>query len=113
MKALRWLESFLLLAGLIAVDVWIWSHAAAAIYQSWENRAFDSEVREQSAAAPDRAINAPAAPSSAKPPSVNSGGPLGRLTIPRLRLRAMVREGVGEDTLSLALGHIPNTAFPG
>jgi len=25
----------------------------------------------------------------------------------------MVREGDGEDTLSLALGHIPSTAFPG
>jgi sortase A len=38
---------------------------------------------------------------------------IGRLIIPRLHLSAMVREGVGEDTLRIALGHIPGTALPG
>jgi sortase A len=38
---------------------------------------------------------------------------LGRLTIPRLNLTEMVREGAQESTLSLALGHIPGTALPG
>jgi len=38
---------------------------------------------------------------------------VGRLAIPRLHVRAMVREGDGERTLSLALGHIPGTALPG
>ncbi len=38
---------------------------------------------------------------------------VGRLTIPRLNLTAMVREGDKETTLSLALGHIPGTALPG
>jgi len=33
--------------------------------------------------------------------------------IPRLHLRATVREGAGEDTLAVALGHIPGTALPG
>ena len=48
---------------------------------------------------------------------VNRPGPdrslMGRLRIPRLRVSAMVREGVGENTLRLALGHIPGTALPG
>jgi sortase A len=108
MTARRWVENSLLLAGLLAVDVWIWSHAGAVIYQSWENRAFEREVQEQTAKEPDRAGESPGSP-----PPGKSAGPLGRLTIPRLRLRAIVREGDGEDTLSLALGHIPNTAFPG
>lgn len=38
---------------------------------------------------------------------------IGRLRIPRLRVSAMVREGVGESTLRVALGHIPGTALPG
>jgi sortase A len=38
---------------------------------------------------------------------------VGRLVVPRLHLRAMVREGDGEGTLDLALGHIPGTALPG
>lgn len=38
---------------------------------------------------------------------------VGRLVIPRLHLGEIVREGDGEGTLSLALGHIPGTALPG
>src|SRR5205823_1992078 len=38
---------------------------------------------------------------------------VGRLSIPRLKLQAVVREGTGEKTLSLALGHISGTAKPG
>jgi sortase A len=98
----RWIGDFLLLAGIAAVDVWIWSHAGAALYQSWQDRTFDREVRED------------LPPGQSVPPAVNhSGGLLGRLTIPRLGLRAVVAEGDGEDTLSLALGHIPSTALPG
>jgi sortase A len=105
--ARRWLSNALLLIGLVAVDVWIWSHAAAVVYQSWENQAFESEVQQPEPAE--------AAPEAAEPSqgARKTVGPVGRLTIPRLRLRAMVREGVGEDTLSLALGHIPDTAMPG
>src|SRR6202041_1007025 len=44
---------------------------------------------------------------------IQNGALLGRLAIPRLNLRAVVREGAGEDTLDVALGHIPGTALPG
>ena len=37
----------------------------------------------------------------------------GRIEIPRLRISAIVKEGVDEPTLDLAAGHIPNTALPG
>src|SRR6267143_766830 len=36
-----------------------------------------------------------------------------KLTIPRLRVTTMVEEGVGENILRRAAGHIPNTALPG
>jgi sortase A len=36
-----------------------------------------------------------------------------RLKIPRLRLTAMVEEGVSERTLQRSVGHIPGTALPG
>ncbi len=39
--------------------------------------------------------------------------PLGRIVIPRLHLQAMVREGTGDATLDIALGHIAGTALPG
>ena len=53
------------------------------------------------------------APESAQPVEPPGNAVIGRLTIPRLRLSAMIREGVGEDTLRVALGHIPTTALPG
>lgn len=40
-------------------------------------------------------------------------GVLGRLEIPRLRITAVVAEGVDEKTLGHAVGHIPSTAMPG
>ena len=38
---------------------------------------------------------------------------VGRLSVPRLHLSAMVREGVDAKTLRLSVGHIPATALPG
>lgn len=37
----------------------------------------------------------------------------GRLELPRLGLAALVAEGVDEDTLGVAVGHVPGSAFPG
>ncbi len=40
-------------------------------------------------------------------------GLIGRLEVPRLGLLAIVREGVDDDTLRFAAGHVPGTALPG
>src|SRR5215467_7403692 len=101
MRAGKWVERFLLLTGIVAVDVWIWSRAGAVLYQRWEERAFNREAQ------------TPKPQNAEESRPEKSSGPLGRLVIPRLNLHAMVGEGTGEDTLSLALGHIPSTALPG
>lgn len=65
---------------------------------------FDRVRSERSAAPPiltPRLAPAPAPPFKAK------------LEIARLNLTAMVEEGVGQDTLRYAAGHIPGTAQPG
>jgi sortase A len=38
---------------------------------------------------------------------------LGRIAVPRLDVSAIVDEGTDENTLALAVGHIPGTALPG
>src|SRR5205823_6891202 len=63
-------------------------------------------------AVPNTPPGTPVTPTE-RPPAIGADGLIGRLDIPRLHLQAIVREGVGEDTLSVALGHIPSTAFPG
>ena len=53
-------------------------------------------------------------PSEATPvPPLQHGAIVGRISVPKLHLSAMVREGVDAKTLRLAVGHIPATPFPG
>jgi sortase A len=74
-----------------------------ALYQTSESREFDGMVA--AVAASNRPVVIPL-----QRPSPNAL--IGRLSIPRLHLSAMVREGVDRKTLKLAVGHIPATALP-
>jgi sortase A len=98
MSGWRWLERALLIGGLVAVDVWVWSHAITAVWQGWDSHMFDRMRQEQ-----PRVEMHPARHEDL----------VGRLTIPRLHLSAMVREGTDEATLARALGHVAATALPG
>lgn len=44
---------------------------------------------------------------------VSGSESLGRLEIPRLRISAMIAEGIDPGTLDHAIGHVPGTALPG
>jgi len=136
MKVRRWAEDGLLVAGLLALNVWLWSNAASALSQGWQSWTFDHQLRGQPATISQFLVeekeafagritswlesrssrqSVPSAVPSPRPaqPSVPNLSWVGRLSIPRLHLSAMVREGAGEDTLRVALGHIPGTALPG
>jgi sortase A len=45
--------------------------------------------------------------------SASPTGLEGRIEIPRLGVEGVIREGADDDTLKVAVGHIPGTAFPG
>lgn len=99
----RWPEVLLLLAGVMGIAIWAWSHVRMAVFQTWANRVLERRT------GPRRAAH----PRAKTQPAIENGALLGRLVIPRLSLRAVVREGDGADTLDVALGHIPGTALPG
>jgi sortase A len=94
---------FLLITGLLAVGYTAVNLAALYVYQAHEARVFDQAV----------------ALRPAVPPAVIDAGPtvarslVGKIEIPRLKISAMVREGVDDRTLDIAAGHIPHTALPG
>jgi sortase A len=44
---------------------------------------------------------------------VVAGAPVARIVIPRIKLDAIVLEGVGEDELNAGPGHFPGSALPG
>jgi sortase A len=106
-KTSRWIEGLLVLAGAIAIGIWGWSYVHRAVYQAWANLVLNRRMEK-----------APAKPSPMRggtpPPAIlRDGALIGRLEIPRLNMRSVVREGAGHDTLDIALGHIPGTALPG
>jgi sortase A len=98
--AIRTISNVAILAGFFCVGVWGWSVVHRLTYEDRENQAFDEQLRDSHAA-----------PLPAEAPAPRSV--IGRLVIPRLHLRAMVREGTDADTLDVALGHIAGTALPG
>ena len=51
--------------------------------------------------------------SSPGDPSLPSGGPLGRIEIPSIGLKAMIQEGTGRQTLQRGVGHIVGTSLLG
>jgi len=135
---LRALEWAFLLFGLLAVDCFVWVNTSSVLYQAYEDWAFDQTLRGlnpdiggfmrdevrwlaggrekaetaealKSGPAPDVSPGAPN--TAATPPAPRSV--IGRLSIPRLNLAVMVREGADEGTLRRAVGHIPGTALPG
>lgn len=137
-KVRRRIEKAILLAGVIAIGVWAWSNIRGTVSQSWDNWVFDRRMHGQQAtvsqylgAKTSQAADSVKAwlglhaaprpsppqlapvPQAERPPVIQNGGMVGRLEIPRLRMRAMVREGIDPGTLDLALGHIPGTAWPG
>jgi len=91
------------------------------LFQTHESREFDRTLDRSAAvvAASDHQItpSGRVVRASRKPlpwsQSPSSAAVIGRLSVPRLHLSAMVREGIDGNTLQLAIGHIPATALPG
>ncbi|MES1258509.1 MAG: class D sortase [Acidobacteriota bacterium] len=121
------LEALLLAIGAACLGIWGWSVMSEGVYEDWHNWAFERQVRNEpvdvtdylkgklSGADRKKEASQPAVPRTASGdrPEPGADGIVGRLSIPRLHVRAIVREGTGERTLSLALGHIVGTALPG
>ncbi|MBZ5626950.1 MAG: class D sortase [Acidobacteriia bacterium] len=100
---------FFLVVAIVCLGLYSYEYVERVLYQTYESRAFDGTL--------DRAAAVVAAPLPRRPeplsrrPSPNEL--IGRLSVPRLHLSAMVREGIDRKTLKLAVGHIPATALPG
>lgn len=108
----------LFLIAVVCLGIYSSSYVYRTAHQLYEGWKFDREAPEN---APTAAASAPPLPAAL--PDPDRGTParkrllpanvLGRLSIPRLHLSAIVEEGVDTLTLSRAVGHIPGTALPG
>lgn len=98
-KPWRWAQRFFLTVGLLAVGYITIGQLFQYGYQTYQNWSFDRAIAGRQPA--------PAVPSD------GARSVVGKITIPRLRISAIVKEGVDDRTLDIAVGHIPATALPG
>jgi sortase A len=108
----------LLVVGIAGVGTYCEAWLYRTGYQIYENWQFDHENVEVSHAVPTKHVALPAVLPDpdrgvTKSPVSDTGWVVGRISIPRLHLSAIVEEGVDERTLSRAVGHIPGSALPG
>jgi sortase A len=96
--------SFLALA-VVCLGLYSYEYGERVLYQSNESREFDRALESEAAVVTTANRTPVALPAR--------GALIGRLSVPRLNLSAMVREGIDRKTLKLAIGHIPETALPG
>ncbi|HTB12547.1 MAG TPA: class D sortase [Bryobacteraceae bacterium] len=118
-RARRVARLVLLVVGIACVGFYCEAWLYRTAFQLYENWQFDHRQAEQTPPPPpQKRVALPAVlpdPDRGAPRSKvdGPGGIVGRISIPRLNISAMVEEGVDETTLSRAVGHIPGTALPG
>jgi sortase A len=130
-RVLRIVSAVLFLVGLCGIAYYGYALSDEYVYQAYENWAFDQKIAGRQVTFTDYVRERTpfgfltgertATPNPAQrigiKPSVMSrpveGSVLGRVQIARLNLSAIVREGVNDETLSQAVGHLPYTALPG
>lgn len=108
---LNWLRYSLLCIGLVLLSYTAYIYFDAAIFQAHEEQILDAGVSapESSSAKdtrkPNRSVGADGV---ALEPSL-----IGRISISRLNVKAIIREGTDSKTLRRAVGHVTGTALPG
>jgi sortase A len=120
-KTARWtvVQYFFLGLAIGCLGLYSFAYVERVLYQSYQSREFDlTPVRSAVTVAANnrQAIGRIVSPPRKSVASSRLPSPtalVGRLSVPRLHLSGMVREGIDRNTLQLAIGHIPATALPG
>jgi sortase A len=111
-RILKWTQRALLACAILLLGYCGFALVDAWVFQRRESRELDRLLRDRRAAS-----QSTPRPESATAPkaavAAEADGLIGRIEIPRLRLSAVVAEGVDKTTLRRAVGHIPGTALPG
>jgi len=111
---------FFLILAIACLGLYSYAYFGRILYQTYQSWEFDRTQDRSTAPAVASAKGiiavghvVRASRKSALSKSPSSIAAIGRLSVPRLHLSVMVREGIDGNTLQLAVGHIPRTALPG
>jgi sortase A len=109
-----WIERATLAAGAMLLAAWAAVTLEARLYAHRQEARLDRLVTATAELADPAADTRPRKTrKKARRPALAAEDLVGRIEIPRLRLKAVVAEGVSARTLRLAVGHVPGTALPG
>jgi sortase A len=97
-------QYFLLIVAISCLGLYGYVSIKRSAYQEYERWRFEKQL----AAIPNRSQSVRTRTKIVVPPN----SIIGEISVPRLRISAMVREGIDRSTLELAVGHIPGTALP-
>ena len=100
---LQWLQWALFGVGIASLAWCAMVVTEARRFQTQQHAALE---RIAHSATPVDASNPPTSSAPVVP------GVIGELSVPRVKLSAVVLEGDGEDTLKIAVGHLPDTPLP-
>jgi sortase A len=112
-KPAVWTERVLLATGALLIAGWAAVILEARAFGFRQERRLERLVASSSVGSPSVGAAKTAKRKAASHPALAPQDLVGRIEIPRLRLRAIVAEGVSGRTLRLAVGHLPGTALPG
>jgi sortase A len=107
------LAHFFLALAIICLGYYGYDQVERATYQSQESHEFDRMMDQTTPPIAPRQASTAVARGAILRPVSTTAAMLGRLSVPRLNMSAMVREGIDLHTLALAIGHIPGTPLPG
>jgi sortase A len=105
-KRLAMVEWLLILGAAVCLG---WSAFVVARAWLYQSRQLPITL---SAPASQTLLEETAVPSTAGPSAPPIGEPMGRIEVPRLHVSAAIANGDDDGTLSVAIGHLPDTPFP-
>ncbi len=99
---LRFTQELFVIAGTLILSYVAGTLLYARIYQDAANNSLEQRINASEGHKPRLSR-----------PAFNEGDVVGRIAIPRLKLRVAILEGTSSKTLELGVGHIEGTALPG
>lgn len=119
LPAPRWIERLLFVIGIVCLGIWVYAFVDTRLTQRREEQRLEEVLRQRAA---PRA-STPAAETDelgsfqekeqfASEADLEEGALIGRITIPRVGVSAIVLHGVDHTTLRRGVGHIPGTPLP-
>jgi sortase A len=121
---LRWSQRLFFLIGILALGYVGFVLVDAKLYQAYQDWRFQQDLEGLKPPVssgeylslprfPPTLANADRANAESLRMAGREGSPLGRIEINAIGLKVMILEGIEDETLRRAVGHIPGTSLPG